>query len=413
MALALILGITFIFTGYGSCNLHSPIYINLSITKIPLVNESADLICNVSSIMDAPNTTATITLPEGVELVGGELNGQWDLKANTPVYLNSTIRFSKAGEFQIKAAARRVIDANNFWGDAGSLFLTIGKEASSFTLPQPWAGYPSIQVSGEEVRKEAVEGGVISIDPQTLLRPDELQAASRGKGPSASDQIPEGALQLDGRTPVELEKSIENASGPTSPGNLTVKGKWVYWGQDSIFRSNDGDKWLPARKMLVEVLRESDHVLLGYGHTDTYGNFSIQISNDGSKFIVLLWAYTYYGSGYELRVVDPKDTGITGLNDVYYWYAGNFTSGDGTFNMGTRAPNPAYSSYRACWLHQDLWRADDFLFDNGLAGYQATIAWAPTVASGTYYTHGGQIHIASGKEYASHVVIHEYAHNYM
>ena len=52
MAVAVILSITLIFTGSGSCNLHSPIYINLSISKTPLVNESADLTCNVSSIMD-------------------------------------------------------------------------------------------------------------------------------------------------------------------------------------------------------------------------------------------------------------------------------------------------------------------------------------------------------------------------
>jgi len=72
IVLALILGITLFLTGSGSGNLDSPIYINLSMLKIPLVNESADLTCNVSSIMDAPNTTATISLPEGVELVSGE-----------------------------------------------------------------------------------------------------------------------------------------------------------------------------------------------------------------------------------------------------------------------------------------------------------------------------------------------------
>jgi len=52
MAVAVILSITLIFTGSGSCNLQSPIYINLSISKISLINESADLTCNISSIMD-------------------------------------------------------------------------------------------------------------------------------------------------------------------------------------------------------------------------------------------------------------------------------------------------------------------------------------------------------------------------
>jgi len=364
--------------------------------------------------MDAPNTTATISLPEGVELVKGELNGQWDLKANTPVYINATIRFLKAGDFQIKAAARRAIDANNFWGDVESLYLTIGPEASSFTLPLRWAGYPSIEVSGEGVQAEKAEGGPISIDPITLPMTQELPVASRGGGPGIYESTSIAAEPPAEEMPMKSGGGIDNATAPASPGALTIKGNWSYWGQDSIFRTNDGDKWLPCRTMLVEVVRASNlSQVLGAGHTNSKGAFSINITNDGSAFYVLLWTFTYYGPGYELRVVDPSNTGISGLNGVYYWYAGPFTSGDGTFNMGARAPDPTYSSYRACWLHQDLWRADDFLYKNGLDAYQATIAWAPTVAAGTYYTHGGQIHIAAGKEHASHVVIHEYGHNYM
>ena len=414
MALALILSITLIFTGSGSCNLHSPIYINLSISKIPLVNESADLTCNVSSIMDAPNTTAIISLPEGVELVSGELNGRWDLKANDPVHLNATIRFSKAGDFQIKAAARRAIDANNFWGDSDSIYLTIGKEASSFTLPLPWAGYPSIQESEDGVRAEAVEGRVISIDPRALPRPDELPVASRGQDSNLYDSSSAIAEQSAEKMPTKFGESLENATAPASPGALLVKGTWLYNGSDSVFRTDDGDELLPCKRMLVEVVKASNlSQVLGIGFTNSNGAFSINISNDGSAFYIFLWTYTSYGPGYELRVVDPSNTSLTGLNGVYYWHAGPFTSSDGTFNMGRAWPNPIYPRYRACWLHQDLWRADDFLYDYGLEGYQATIAWSPTINVGTYYTHGGQIRIAAGKEYASHVVIHEYGHNYM
>ena len=414
MALALILSITLIFTGSGSCNLHSPIYINLSISKTPLVNESADLTCNVSSIMDAPNTTAIISLPEGVELVSGELNGRWDLKANDPVHLNATIRFSKAGDFQIKAAARRAIDANNFWGDSDSIYLTIGKEASSFTLPLPWAGYPSIQESEDGVRAEAVEGRVISIDPRALPRPDELPVASRGQDSNLYDSSSAIAEQSAEKMPTKFGESLENATAPASPGALLVKGTWLYNGSDSVFRTDDGDELLPCKRMLVEVVKASNlSQVLGIGFTNSNGAFSINISNDGSAFYIFLWTYTSYGPGYELRVVDPSNTSLTGLNGVYYWHAGPFTSSDGTFNMGRAWPNPIYPRYRACWLHQDLWRADDFLYDYGLKGYQATIAWSPTINVGTYYTHGGQIRIAAGKEYASHVVIHEYGHNYM
>ncbi len=417
--MALILSITFISA--GSCSrydLHSPIYINLSMQKIPLVNEDADLICNVSSIVDAPNTTATISLPDGVELAAGDLTGQWDLKANEPVFLNATVRFTRADDYTIKAAARRVIDVNNFWGDVESLYLTIGKEASSFTLSLPWAGYPSVEVeegqSGFEA--EAEDSRAVSISPPALLGPEELPVASRGQSPGLYAG-PSGASEMPVERAVTPQKSgdgLDNVTAPASPGTLTVKGSWVYWGQDSIFRTNSGDEWLPCKTMLVEIVRASNlSDVLGAGYTESNGAFSISLTNAGSAFYVLLWTYTKYGLNYELRVVDPSNTGITGLGGVYYWFAGPFTSPDGTFDMGPRAPDPYYSNYRACWLHQDLWRADDFLYDRGLAAYQATIAWAPTIAAGTYYEHGGQIHIKAGTEYASHVVIHEYGHNYM
>jgi len=372
----------------------------------------------VSSIVDAPNTTATISLPDGVELAAGDLTGQWDLKANEPVFLNATVRFTRADDYTIKAAARRVIDENNFWGDVESLYLTIGQEVSSFTLSRPWAGYPSIEVaegqSGFEAGAE--DGRALSISPQSLPGPEELPVASRDQSPGLY-AVPSGVAetQVEGAvTPLKSGDGLDNASAPASPGALTVQGNWVYWGQDSIFRDNDGDEWLPCKTMLVEVVRASNlSDVLGVGHTDSNGAFSININNDGSAFYVLLWTYTYYGLGYELRVVDPSNTDITGLEGVYYWFAGPFTSPDGTFDMGPRAPDPYYSNYRACWLHQDLWRADDFLYYRGLAPYQATIAWAPTIAAGTYYEHGGQIHIKAGMEYASHVVIHEYGHNYM
>ena len=278
----------------------------------------------------------------------------------------------------------------------------------------PWAGYPSIQVSEEGVRAEAVEGGIISIDPRTLPRPDELPVASRGQDPGLYDSTSAIAEPSAEKMPMKFGESLENATAPASPGALLVKGTWLYNGSDSIFRTDDGDELLPCKRMLVEVVKANNlSQVLGAGFTNSNGAFSINISNDGSAFYIFLWTYTSYGPGYELRVVDPSNTSLTGLNGVYYWHAGPFTSSDGTFNMGRAWPNPIYPRYRACWLHQDLWRADDFLYDYGLQGYQATIAWSPTIDAGTYYTHGGQIHIAAGKEYASHVVIHEYGHNYM
>ncbi len=60
-------------------------------------------------------------------------------------------------------------------------------------------------------------------------------------GPSGFAETPvEGAI-----TPLMSGDGLDNDSAPASPGTLTVQGNWVYWGQDSIFRDNDGDEWLP------------------------------------------------------------------------------------------------------------------------------------------------------------------------
>jgi len=87
--------------------------------------------------------------------------------------------------------------------------------------------------------------------------------------------------------------------------------------------------------MLVEVVKASNlSQVLGAGFTNSNGAFSINISNDGRAFYIFLWTYTSYVPGYALRVVDPSNANLTGLNGVYYWHAGPFTSSDGTFNMG-------------------------------------------------------------------------------
>ena len=56
-----ILSSIFVVAGLGideESGLMSPITVNLSISKMPMVNESADLSFRIISVLDAPNTTA-------------------------------------------------------------------------------------------------------------------------------------------------------------------------------------------------------------------------------------------------------------------------------------------------------------------------------------------------------------------
>ncbi len=405
----------FIFVGFGSedsvsSSLSSPITANLSISKIPLINETTNLYCKVVAYSDAPNTTTEITLPEGIELVSGHLTGQWDLEADVPVYLNATIKFSKTGDFKIQAIARRVIDEKTFWGDTANIYLTIGNKSSHFTPPPIWAYYPAIQISPGKAQRVEVISEIIPIDPHTLPQSNELPVSSKNLSTINSSQSSKLANY-------DLN---ENITGPTNPGALIVTGRWYYWGQDSNYKTTP-NAWLPAKSFLVGIVKASDNTFLGMGYTKENGDFSIQITNPGSDgFKISLWIYNQYPNGEEMRVImDTAYTGLEGLTGVYGWTTGKITSADGTFDVGGLSLPTTDNKYRACWLLNDLNRANRYFSSHsGGVASQGTIAWWPenTGVNGkgnAVYTWGGQINIPGGLEVSSHVVMHEYGHNIM
>ena len=57
----------FVNTQITFCDVKTPISVHLSISSLPILNQSIDVTCEVSSILDAPNTRAEIILPEGAQ----------------------------------------------------------------------------------------------------------------------------------------------------------------------------------------------------------------------------------------------------------------------------------------------------------------------------------------------------------
>lgn len=113
----------------------SPIKVELSISKLPVLNEPVDLTCNVTSRSDAPNSTAQIKLSKGASLISGNLQWQGDLQANIPISFSAQIVFNETGHQTIEATAIHVIDDKNSWGDLDAIYLDIGTESSTFGWP--------------------------------------------------------------------------------------------------------------------------------------------------------------------------------------------------------------------------------------------------------------------------------------
>ena len=102
----------------------TPITVSLSIIPTtPNLNEITEITATVSSILDAPNTKVEIILPNGVNLVSGNLVWEGDLEADVPVSFSANIIFTKAENIRIETVAMHAIDEENSWGDMDVIYL--------------------------------------------------------------------------------------------------------------------------------------------------------------------------------------------------------------------------------------------------------------------------------------------------
>ncbi len=103
----------------------------LLISSAPKLNESAQLTLRAVTARDASNLTLKIILPEGFELVSGDLEKVIAAKANEPVQITAVVKATKAGNWTIIGNA----------ADNDYLYVTVGENSSSvikepFPIPE-------------------------------------------------------------------------------------------------------------------------------------------------------------------------------------------------------------------------------------------------------------------------------------
>lgn len=103
----------------------SPINIELSLSKPPSKGETAELLANVTSVRDAPNTTIQINLPEGFALVEGKLSWKGNIAKNEEIQLTPTIKAVGNGNWTIKAFAKKIISEDSWWMDKDNIYISI------------------------------------------------------------------------------------------------------------------------------------------------------------------------------------------------------------------------------------------------------------------------------------------------
>ena len=80
------------------------IKVDLSISKAPALNQTAELTLSITAPRNASNVSAKIVLPEGLELLNGDLSWHGKLIGNQTKSIHSEVRAVKTGNWTIIGA---------------------------------------------------------------------------------------------------------------------------------------------------------------------------------------------------------------------------------------------------------------------------------------------------------------------
>jgi len=412
----------------------TPIQAVLSIDSYPPIGQPATLTCEISSILEAPGTSAQIELPATARLLDGDTNWQGDLLAGESIKLVATIAFEAEGDMAVFCRAHRVIDAENSWGDLAGLYLSIGQTDSL-------AGFAPIVAEERDHLGEFValgDGQVIddaavqaapprldesikappAVDPARDIDDDAVQTA-----PSRLDEptkAPSPRLDETVEPSPAVDPALDSDDGPIASfnaaplGDLTITGRWRFY--------NRADN-LIAEQMIVEIVRGDNSNHLAWCYTDVSGYYSCgPFTNPGaaglrSRFL----SYTGFSPYSDILVTVNPDWGTTGNTDNAFGTTTSVqTFSDGTHDIGSWYVTNGASYERAYWVTYDLIRVWKYIwFGTGSSqspqetSGPSTVEWKIDSTHGTHYHPGGNIHLEGADPLSNTVVGHEYGHNIM
>ncbi len=373
----------------------TPIQAMLTIDDYPPVGQPATLTCEISSVLDAPNTTAQIELPANSRLVSGDLNWQGDLLAGTPIIFTATVVFDAPGDAAVFCRARRVIDAENSWGDLAELYLSISQKDSK-------DGFAPVAPENRYQLGELIESG----DGQII---DEAKEQS---APPSQGQAVEPPPSVD---PSAANETHVTSTEITVQGDLTVTGRWGYYDRD--------DNYIPALEFIIELVRGDNGNHLAWCYTSPDGYYSCgPVTNPGSVGVrTVMYSYIKYNPYDDVLAVVNPDWGTS--NNVYNTFGtqtGVHVFSDGTHDIGSWVSTNGSTYERAYWIQRDLndtWRYIWFGTGSSQSPQETagagTVEWKIDSTDGTYYSRGGNIHLAGVDPLSNTVVSHEYGHNIM
>ncbi|MBI2578077.1 MAG: hypothetical protein HYW26_00020 [Candidatus Aenigmarchaeota archaeon] len=106
----------------------APMYVNLSLTGTPSLNQPVELTFTVTPLTDAPNTLIQVMLPEGFSLISGNLSWNGDIAKNETIQIRSTVKAVEAGYWAIEAYAKSMRFG---FGKRSMLFINVSETTAT------------------------------------------------------------------------------------------------------------------------------------------------------------------------------------------------------------------------------------------------------------------------------------------
>ncbi len=379
-------------------DLHTPIEVELTIDNVPPLGGTATLICHVSSVLDAPGTTAQIELPPGVRLTAGDLTWQGDLTAGETVTLTASVVFDVGGDLAIFCRALRPLNATESWGDLDQVYVSIS------------AGQGRMGFAPIAPQERDVLGGMEAAGEGRVVSANNFYPSPSAFGASAPDVAPPAAQP---QRPGAAREAVDNTD-VVPRGPLTVTGRFRYYNR------NDA---LASEQFIIQIVRGDNSAHLAWCYNDVNGYFSCgPFNNPGAAGVrARMLSYTSFNPYNDILVTVNPSWGTVGNTTNAY---GTTTSvqvfADGVRNIGAWFVTNNATYERAYWVTADLIEVWKYVyFGTGASQVpvettgRSTVEWRIDSTDGTYYSLGGNIHLDGTDPLSSTVVGHEYGHNIM
>ena len=209
----------------------APMVVDLNLRGDVEMNKVVELELSAEPLIDAPNTTIEIILPDNVEYVSGDLNWGGNLNKNQKMSLKSYIKIGGAeGDFVIEGKAVSHSEGFTF-GKSDFLYLSV---------------FGNTVEVGDSPRIEPLEYGGMTYQIDVLI---EYEDVARTYVPEISDEEDLNTLPKKKSDFSENESATESRA-PGS-GQIQIRGCILY-------KDYDGN-WKPAKWLKVFFFDEDQH----------------------------------------------------------------------------------------------------------------------------------------------------------